>query len=96
MFRQILRFYSLKTSYFKILFPVTFLHELDLDVPIERTKSFLEHLFSCLAYLLISNSHLCTYDLYGPVRNVFDACRSITRGCGRGLGPRKPRVFRAL
>jgi hypothetical protein len=29
-------------------------------------------------------SYLCTYDLYGPIRNVFDACRSITRANGRG------------
>jgi hypothetical protein len=31
-------------------------------------------------------SYLCNYDLYGPVRNVIDACRSITRASGRGLG----------
>jgi hypothetical protein len=30
---------------------------------------------------------LCTYDLYSPVHNVLDACISITRGSGRGLGP---------
>jgi hypothetical protein len=29
----------------------------------------------------------CTYDLYGPARNVFDACRSITWASRRGLGP---------
>jgi hypothetical protein len=28
-----------------------------------------------------------TYDLYGPVRNVFDAGRYITWVSGRGLGP---------
>ncbi len=27
-------------------------------------------------------SYLCTYDLYDPVRNVFDACKSITRASG--------------
>ncbi len=32
-------------------------------------------------------SYLCTYDLYGPECNVFDACRSITRASGWGLGP---------
>ncbi len=32
-------------------------------------------------------SYLCTYDLYGPVRNVVDACIYITRASGRGLGP---------
>jgi hypothetical protein len=32
-------------------------------------------------------SYLSTYDLYSPVRNVFDACRSIKRASGRGLGP---------
>ena len=31
-------------------------------------------------------SYLFTCDLYGPVRNVLDACRSITRASGRGLG----------
>ncbi len=31
--------------------------------------------------------YVCTYDLYGPVRNDFDAGASITRASGRGLGP---------
>jgi hypothetical protein len=31
-------------------------------------------------------SHLWTYDLYGPVRNAFDAGKSVTRASGRGLG----------
>jgi hypothetical protein len=30
--------------------------------------------------------YLCTYDLYSPVHYVLDACISITRGSGRGLG----------
>jgi hypothetical protein len=38
-------------------------------------------------------SYLCTYALYGPVRNVFDACRSITTASGRGLGPGKRELF---
>jgi hypothetical protein len=29
------------------------------------------------------------YDLYGPIRNAFDAGKSITRASGRGLGPVK-------
>ncbi len=33
------------------------------------------------------NNYLFTCDLYGPVRNVFDACRYIARATGRGLGP---------
>ncbi len=33
------------------------------------------------------NNYLCTYDLYSPVHNVLDACISITRESGRGLGP---------
>ncbi len=39
-----------------------------------------------------------TYDLYGPVRNVFYACRYITRAGGRGLGPVKwgPKNFYLL
>ncbi len=32
-------------------------------------------------------NYLCTYDLYSPVHNVLDACISITRASGRGLGP---------
>jgi hypothetical protein len=32
------------------------------------------------------NGYLCTYELYGPVCNFFDACRSIMRAVGRGLG----------
>ncbi len=39
-----------------------------------------------------TNSYLCTYDLYGPVRNDFDACRSITRASERGLGPKKSKM----
>jgi hypothetical protein len=43
------------------------------------------------------NSYLWTYDLYGPMRNGFEAGRSITRTSGRGwaleieifLGPEK-------
>jgi hypothetical protein len=31
-------------------------------------------------------NYLCTYDLYSPVHNVLNACISITRGRGRGLG----------
>ncbi len=33
------------------------------------------------------NSYLYTYNLYGRVCNLFDACISITRASGRGLGP---------
>jgi hypothetical protein len=36
---------------------------------------------------LLYNNYLCTYDLYGPVRNVFDAGRSIMWASGRGLAP---------
>jgi hypothetical protein len=32
-------------------------------------------------------SYSYTYDLYGPGCNVFDACRTITRASGMGLGP---------
>ncbi len=31
--------------------------------------------------------YACTYDLYSQVHNVLDACISIARGNGRGLGP---------
>jgi hypothetical protein len=30
-------------------------------------------------------NYLCTYDFYGPVRNVFDAGRYIRGGVGGGL-----------
>ncbi len=32
-------------------------------------------------------NYLYTYDLYSPMHNVLDACISITRASGRGLGP---------
>jgi hypothetical protein len=32
-------------------------------------------------------SYLFTHDLYSPVHNVLDACISIRRASGRGLGP---------
>jgi hypothetical protein len=38
-------------------------------------------------------NYLCTYDLYGPVRNVFDAGRYITWGSGRGFGPGKKKLI---
>ncbi len=38
---------------------------------------------------LLDFNYLCTYDLSGPVHNVLDACISITRANGRGLGPVK-------
>ncbi len=34
------------------------------------------------------------YDLYGPVRNAFDAGKSITRASGRGLGPGNQDFFK--
>jgi hypothetical protein len=33
-----------------------------------------------------SISYSCTYDLFGPMHNVFDAGRSIVRASWRGLG----------
>jgi hypothetical protein len=33
------------------------------------------------------NSYLWIYELYSPVRNDFDAGKSITRAIGRGSGP---------
>ncbi len=38
-------------------------------------------------------SYLCTYYFSGPVCNVFDACRSIPRASGRGMGPRNIHFF---
>jgi len=39
-------------------------------------------------------NYLCTFDFYGPVRNVFDAGKSITRAIFRG-GTQKLKIFRA-
>ncbi len=39
------------------------------------------------------SSYICTYYFYGPVRNVLDACRSITRASGRRLWPRNRYFF---
>jgi hypothetical protein len=33
------------------------------------------------------NSYLCTYDLYGPVRNAFDAASIHYEGNWEGVGP---------
>jgi hypothetical protein len=43
------------------------------------------------------HNYLCTHDLYGPVRNVFDACRSITWATARChfTGPKKVSISRA-
>ncbi len=38
-------------------------------------------------------SYLWTYDLYGPIRNTFDAGKHITRASGRGLGPENREFF---
>ncbi len=40
-----------------------------------------------------NNSYLWTHDLYSPVRNAFDAGKSITRASGRALGPRNRDIF---
>ncbi len=38
-------------------------------------------------------NYLCTYDLYGNVRNVFDAGRYITWASGKGFGPENEEFF---
>jgi hypothetical protein len=43
----------------------------------------------CMSYY----RYLCTYDLYDTVRNVFDACRSITGASGKGMGPGNRELF---
>jgi hypothetical protein len=40
-----------------------------------------------LPLILLYINYLCTYDFYSLLHNVLDACISITRGSGRGLGP---------
>jgi hypothetical protein len=50
-----------KPIIFKILFPVTFLHKLDLDVPIEITKSFLISFIVIYIYhFLVVCASLCS------------------------------------
>jgi hypothetical protein len=44
-------------------------------------------------YNILFNSYLWTYDLYGHVRNAFDAGNFIPRASGRGLGPGKGDFF---
>ncbi len=41
-------------------------------------------------------SYLCTYDLYGPVRNAFDAGSILYEGKWEGGGPWKSRLFWVL
>jgi hypothetical protein len=41
-------------------------------------------------------SYLCTYDLYGPVHNAFDAGSIHYDGKWEVVGPWKSRVFWAL
>jgi hypothetical protein len=51
-------------------------------------KIFLEGTWSRISDIL---AILWAYDLYGPVRNAFDAGRTITRASGRGFVPWKLR-----
>jgi hypothetical protein len=44
----------------------------------------------------VQNSYLWTYDLYGPVRNAFDAGQIHYDGNWEGVGPWKSRHFWAL
>jgi hypothetical protein len=48
------------------------------------------------SFLLIGlpGSGEVNYDLHSPVHNVLDACISITRASGRGLGPGVREFFR--
>jgi hypothetical protein len=49
-----------------------------------QKSSFANLFVRCNISLVQHNkiNYLCTYDLYGPVRNVFDAGRYITWGSG--------------
>ncbi len=40
-------------------------------------------------WALVHKNHLCTYDLYGPVRNAFDAGSIHYLGKWEGVGPWK-------
>ncbi len=44
----------------------------------------------------VHNSYLWTYDLYGPVRNAFDAGQIHYEGNREGVGPWKSKHFWAL
>ncbi len=65
--------------------------------PIHSTKFFGRCFCEFLYFLYFSesqttilqfkNNYLCSYDLYSSVHNVLNACISITRASGRGLGP---------
>jgi len=38
-------------------------------------------------------SYLCTYELYGPMHNAFDAGSIHYKGKWKGVGPWKSRLF---
>ena len=50
------------------------------------------HTVTRFLHKLPVGNYLWTYDLYGPVRNVFDGGKSNTRAIGR-VGPSKSRLF---
>ncbi len=50
---------------------------------------FWEYLFRNFGILSLQ----CAYDLYGPVRNAFDAGNIRYEGKWEGVGPWKSRVF---
>jgi hypothetical protein len=45
---------------------------------------------------LVNINYLCIYDLYGPVRNAFDAGSIHYKGKWEGFGPWKSKVFWVL
>ncbi len=53
---------------------------------VSSNQNCLKRLSSQRSLSLVFN-YLCTYDLYSTVHNVLDACISITRASGQGLGP---------
>ncbi len=52
-----------------------------------RAGPCLPSVVSIMTVIYVHFSYLCNYDLYSPLHNVLDACISITRASGRGLGP---------
>jgi hypothetical protein len=63
----------------------------DDDMRVTPPRNICRHVLSTkhssVRQIRLASSYLWTCDLYGPIRNAFDAGISITRASRRGLGP---------
>ncbi len=61
-----------------------------------KRQIYVSHDFYTFYIIQVIINYLCTYELYGPVRNAFDAGTIDYLGKWEGVGPWKSRVFWAL